>query len=471
MLERPTRVRYGVLAFACVLAMITYLDRVCFGSVAPTLAAELSLTSVAELKWAFSAFAIAYAMFEIPTGWLGDVWGPRGTLLRIVLWWSAFTALTGVVGLKIGSFAVGGLGTLFVLRFLFGAGEAGAFPNIARALHNWFPSHQAATAQGWLWMSGRLMGGFTPMIWTLLVVGTAWTAPLVTWRAAFGLFGLIGVAWCVAFAWYFRDHPGEHSGVNRAEQYEIEQGRDTRNAAHAAPPIRAMLGSRNLWLICCMYFCMNYGWYFHVTYLPSYLQDRFTLDPQSVAGAIYKGAPLWGAAFSCLLGGMLVDALIRRTGDRRRARRIVGIAAESLCAVGWVAATFAPNVHLFTLAIALAALSNDLTLASAWATCQDIGGRYTAVTAATMNTVGALGAAAAGWAIGAVVEQSLAARAAALHVAVDQLLPTDQHAAAMAGYDLNFISFAAAYIIAALCWRFIDAEKPIVAVPLEATRS
>ena len=134
--ERATRVRYAVLAFVCALSMITYLDRVCFGQVAPILASELSLDSVADLKWAFTAFALAYAIFEIPSGWLGDIWGPRSTLLRIVVWWSACTALTGVVGLKFGSIMLGGLATLIVLRFLFGMGEAGAYPNITRALHN-----------------------------------------------------------------------------------------------------------------------------------------------------------------------------------------------------------------------------------------------------------------------------------------------------------------------------------------------
>src|SRR5262245_48018487 len=147
--ERTTRVRYVVLGFVCALAMITYLDRVCFSMVAPTLAAELKLGDPSALKWAFTAFAIAYALFEIPSGWLGDVWGPRSTLLRIVVWWSVFTALTAVVGLRIGSYLLAGLGMLIVFRFLFGAGEAGAYPNITRAVHNWFPAKQAATAQGW----------------------------------------------------------------------------------------------------------------------------------------------------------------------------------------------------------------------------------------------------------------------------------------------------------------------------------
>jgi MFS transporter, ACS family, glucarate transporter len=457
-----SRVRYGVLGFLCALSMITYLDRACFGAVAPTLAAELSLSGVADLKWAFTAFAIAYAVFEIPTGWLGDMWGPRGTLLRIVIWWSAFTALTGAVGLRIGPWVLGGLGTLIVLRFLFGAGEAGAFPNIARAVHNWFPSEQAATAQGWIWMSGRLAGGLTPMIWTLLVMGTLWTPAVVTWRGAFALFGLIGLAWCIGFAWFFRDRPRDHPLVNEAERIEIERDRDISAVSHGIPPMARMLGSANLWLLCIMYFCMVYGWYFHVTYLPAYLQDRFDVDPQSLVGALYKGAPLWIGAFSSLAGGILVDWLIRRIGNRKRARRLMGMTAEGLCAIGWIAAMFAPNVHLFVLAISLAALCNDMTLASAWATCQDIGGRFTAVTAACMNTVGAIGAAIAAWATGTIIELSLAAHAFALHVDVEQLSQSEKHAATMAGFQNNFMTFAAVYFVAAVCWRFIDADKPIV---------
>jgi MFS transporter, ACS family, glucarate transporter len=461
--QRPTRVRFVVLAFVCALSMITYLDRVCFGQVAQILVTELSLDSVADLKWTFTAFALAYAIFEIPTGWLGDVWGPRGTLLRIVIWWSACTALTGIVGLKIGSFALGGLGTLVVLRFLFGMGEAGAYPNIARAIHNWFPTNYTSTAQGWVWMSGRLMGGITPMIWTLLVLGTAWSAPMITWRMAFAVFGLIGLAWCVVFAWFFRDHPHDHPRVNAAERNEIEFGRETGEAPPTSIPIRSFLRSRNLWLLCLMYFCMVYGWYFHITYLPSYLRDRFQLDPQSIIGAIYQGGPLWIGAISCLAGGAFVDWLIRRTGDRKRSRRWVGVTAQCLCAIGWIAAIFAPNVHCFILAISLAALSNDMTLASAWATCQDIGQRYTAVTAACMNTVGTLGAATAGWLTGTIVERYLLAQADNLGVAVENLAQSDKDAAVTAGFNASFITYAAAYAISALCWRFIDTTKPIVA--------
>src|SRR5262245_7956835 len=210
----PTRVRYGVLGFACSLAAITYLDRLAIGSAAEKdyLPAALGLQGSADLRAAFTAFSLAYAIFEVPTGWLGDVFGPRTTLIRIVLWWSFFTALTALAGVAVAGVTLVGLTTLVVIRFLFGMGDAGAFPNITRALHNWFPLSERGIAQGYVWFSGRLIGGFTPLIWTALVV---WGG--LPWRWAFVLFGLIGVTWCVAFAAWFRNRPDEKSEVNGAE--------------------------------------------------------------------------------------------------------------------------------------------------------------------------------------------------------------------------------------------------------------
>ena len=237
--------RYGVLGFACALSMITYLDRVCIASAAPAIVRDLGLQSVADLKWVFTAFALAYALFEVPSGWWGDVFGPRNVLIRIVLWWSVFTALTGVVGLSVGGYVLGGLGTLVIVRFLFGMGEAGAYPNITRALHNWFPCQQRGFAQGTVWMCGRLMGGLTPLIWMILVEGIGRSAgslagasvlpPLLHWRAVFWTFGLVGATWCILFAVWFRNRPEEKPKVNAAELAWIRSGSAPSAAAHSAP--------------------------------------------------------------------------------------------------------------------------------------------------------------------------------------------------------------------------------------------
>jgi MFS family permease len=213
--QPPSRVRFGVLGFACALSMITYLDRVCFGTVAGHIKDEFDLSDT-QRGMLFTAFALAYALFEVPSGWLGDVFGPRKTLIRIVLWWSFFTALTGMLYPSVlsGSLTVGpwevGLAFLAMLavRFLFGMGEAGAYPNIARAFHNWFPFHERGSAQGAVWMAGRFAGGVTPLVvLALIVTATEGGRETVHWRHAFWIFGCLGVVWCGLFFWWFRDRP------------------------------------------------------------------------------------------------------------------------------------------------------------------------------------------------------------------------------------------------------------------------
>ncbi len=298
---RPTRVRYGVLGLACALAMITYLDRACMGSAAKAFMRDLGLNGVGDLKWVFAAATITYALFEIPGGWLGDVFGPRRTLIRIVLLWSGLTALTGLVGMsaggwRLGAFQLGAcavtpLAVLVGVRALFGMCQAGAFPNITRALHNWFPWSERGVAQGSVWMCGRLMGGLTPLVWMLLVEGLGRPAapsdaasaacgllpPLVHWRAALGLFAAVGVAWCGLFAVWFRNRPEEHRGVNAAELALIRAGQAESGAAPAGVPWRRLLGSPNLWVLCLMYACQSYGWMFYMTYLPSFMDDHYAV--------------------------------------------------------------------------------------------------------------------------------------------------------------------------------------------------
>lgn len=458
---QPTTVRYGVLALACGLSMITYLDRACFGAAAPKLAEDLSLGGVKDMGIAFTAFSIAYAAFEIPAGWLGDRWGPRGTLIRIVIWWSVCTALTAIVGLKVGAMTIGGLGLLVVLRFLFGAGEAGAYPNIARVLHNWFPSHQWETVQGMIWMSGRLAGGITPLVWAILVSGLGDMPPLVSsWRWAFVVFGVIGLLWCAAFAWVFRNHPHEHPGVNAAEANFIGHAEDSGSHSHAMPWM-ALFTNRSVMALCLMYSLVNYGWIFNLTYLVGYLKERFAVADNDITGAILKGSPLWVGALGCVVGALLVNLVAKSVGDRRRGRQIVGFFAMLMCAGCWVGAQYANSLYLFCMFISLAAFGVDMTLGAVWATCQDIGGKYTGVTAAYMNTVGTLGSALASWLTGEMVKWNVAATATKEGLTVAELSKDVARQASLDGYQNVFMTYAAVYLVAAVCWLLIDASKKI----------
>jgi ACS family glucarate transporter-like MFS transporter len=454
---RPTNVRFGVLGFTCVLSMVTYLDRVCFGAAATSIMRALSLTSDADFTWFMWAFALSYAAFEVPTGWLGDVFGPKKTLIRIVLWWSFFTVLTGMVGMEIGGAVFGGFGTMLVIRFLFGMGEAGAYPNITRALHNWFPYHERAMAQGAIWMSGRLMGGLTPMVWWLVTEQME-----LSWRQAFFLFGGLGVIWCFAFGARFKNWPREKPTVNEAELELIQEGRRDTEAAHARVPWGKLLSSGNLWFLCLMYFCAAYGWYFNISLLPRFLETQHGVHPSSFWGAVYKGGPLWMGAITCLVGGYLSDRFIRKTGNRKWGRRLFGVIGHGLCAVCYFACLTAPNAFTFFLFISLAAFWNDLTMGAAWATCQDIGRRYAAIVAGCMNTIGNLGGAVTMLVTGYILNSTLEAHAASQNVSVSALSETAKAEGLFPGYQINFFIYGCVYLVAVLLWLRVDATKPIL---------
>lgn len=436
-----------VLAFVCSLSMITYLDRACFGMALKPIAGELGLEDVSQLKWAITAFAIAYAAFEIPAGAVGDRLGAKVMLTRIVLWWSAFTAMTGLIGLSVGPVVLGGVGTLIALRFLFGAGEAGAYPNITRALHERIPPGRWETAQGLVFMSGRLAGGLTPLLWAFLVGGSAGAGGLVSWRAAFLIFGAIGVAWAIAFRMGFKDRPAAKRGAA---------------GSHGAIPWKALAGSPVLWALCLMYLLANYAWAFNFTYLPSYVEERFGVAGDDRLGAIAKGAPLWFGATGCFLGGPAINALTRRLGDRRLARRVLGIAAMLVGSACWWGASRASGFYAFCMLISLAAFCIDITLGAAWASCQDLGRSHAAVTAACMNTIGTLGSALNGWLTGTLVEGAIAAKAAVAGVLPATLVVADKKAAVLAGYDSAFVTYMLAFALAAACWFVIDPKRPLV---------
>jgi MFS family permease len=509
-LQRPTRVRYGVLGFACALSMITYLDRVCFATVAPYIREEFKLSDP-QLGWLFTAFALAYALFEVPSGWMGDVFGPRRTLIRIVLWWSLFTALTGVI-FPSPSWPWFAFTAMFLVRFLFGMGEAGAYPNIARSFHNWFPFQERGFAQGTVWMAGRFAGGMSSFAVLALMIHTtnATGQPVVHWRHSFWIFGGLGVVWSIVFWWWFRDRPEQHPCVNTAElthirgrlsaelslsesrsdsakhaekstaitvgaapEMGLKQGPSSLPVAghagvpmepsppidmdpltareeelsqegetHANVPWGRLLGSVNLWSLCLMYFCASYGWYFNITWLPKYLKSIYGVSQETHGFwtmSLLSGAPLLLGSLACLFGGLLTDAFVRRTGDRKWGRRLFGVLGHGVCALCYFLSLTASNPWLFVLAIALAAFWNDLTMGAAWASCIDIGQHYSGIVSGCMNTVGNLGGAAAGITTGWVLGRF-----------------------APHGWTINFLVFGGVYVVAMLLWLRFDATEPVV---------
>jgi MFS transporter, ACS family, glucarate transporter len=412
----PTRVRYGVVGFAVALAVIQYVDRVCISQAAPLVSEDLGL-SPRQMGYVFSAFTLAYALFEIPAGALGDRVGPRKVLLRIVLWWSFFTAATGWAWSWL---------SLVATRFLFGAGEAGCFPNLAKALHRWLPSHERTRAQGLLWMSARWGGAATPLLVYLCLQH-------VHWRTAFLLFGLLGVAWAAAFFLWYRDDPRAHPSVNAAEAALVPASPPP-PAGHLGVPWGRWLRSRTVWCLCGQYAALSYVWYFFITWFPTYLLKARGFDIRQ--SAWLAGTPLLLGGFGSLAAGWLSPWLGGKLGGMRKVRCGLGATGYTVGASLLVASTLLANPYAAVAAIALVSFFNDLALPGSWATCMDVGGRYVATLGGAMNMMGNFGGFLSPIVTGYVLERT-------------------------GSWTGSFYVAAAVYVVGAACWLALDPVTPL----------
>jgi sugar phosphate permease len=367
--------RYRVLGFLFFLSIITYLDRVCISVVGVRMKKDLSLTNE-QFGWVLGAFALAYALFEIPTGALGDRVGPRRVLTRVVVWWSGFTALTGTAT---------GLVYLLVVRFLFGVGEAGAYPNSSIVVSRWFPAVETGRAQAFIWAAGRLGGALAPLV--VVPVSVAFG-----WRASFAVMGALGLAWAVAWYAWFRDFPETKPGVSAEEQRLIEAGRRYRPHAegHAHRfPWKALLRSPNLWALLLMFHFYMYGAYFFSAWLPTYLQEGRHFSENDMK--LFATLPFFLGAIGCFTGGYASDWLARRYG-LKWGRRLVGLVGMGLSSVVVLVSSLTRDNATAATLLAVGMAFKDLTLPVAFAVCVDVGRSRAGTVAGAMNTFGQLGA-------------------------------------------------------------------------------
>jgi MFS family permease len=371
-MSSSSRVRYRVVGFMLALGAVTYLDRACIATLAPDIRRDLGL-SKDEMSWIYSAFAIAYAAFEIPTAWWADRMGTRRVLTRIVTWWSAFT---------MASAAAWNFGSLLVIRFLFGAGEAGAWPSMARTFSRWIPRSERGTIQGVFFAAAHVTGGLTPMI-ALAVAG------LCGWRWTFVIFGIPGIVWAIAWHRWFRDDPEQHAAVSQAELEKIVAGREQSTGQHEGWAYwRQLLRHRNTLPLCLMYFPNSFGFYFCITWLPDYLREQHGFE--SMRLGFFTGLPLLLSIVADLLGGLATDAITRRFG-LRLGRAGVGAASYLVAGGAMLLATTTTHPELAAWCIATAVAASMFTLGASWGTVIDVGGSHTGVVSAAMNTSGQIG--------------------------------------------------------------------------------
>lgn len=362
--------RHRVLGFLFLASIITYVDRICISIAGKSIQEELGLT-LEQWGWVLSVFVLSYGALEIPVGAMGDRLGPRRVLTRIVIWWSAFTALTGMVQ---------GFRQLLVVRFLFGAGEAGAFPNFSATIVRWFPAIERARAQSVVWMASRLGGALAP----LLVI------PLQQafgWRVSFYVVGAIGVVWAVAWYWWFRDNPADLKGITRDELAEI---------ASPTGPDTCEVGLRwrlfrqpTLWWVMLMYHANAWCGFFYLSWMHIFLVNGRGYTPRELVTLSWL--PFVLGALANLAGGAASDVLVGRIG-LKQGRRLLGFCGLAAATVFLTATIFTQHKVWTVVWLALAYGCSDFALPVAWAVCLDVGGRHTGVVTAAMNTAGQLGA-------------------------------------------------------------------------------
>lgn len=409
--------RYELVVIFVIFAIITYLDRNSISSIGDDITRELNLS---DQQWGMvlSAFSLAYGAFEIPTGIMVDKIGPKKTLIRIVLWWSAFTILTGFAS---------GFYFLIIVRFLFGAGEAGAFPTISVAIARWFPTVERGRIQSIVWMGSRMGGALAP-------ITSIWLADAYGWRGVFYIFGSLGLVWALGWYFWFKDEPRDMKGISPAEVQEIEAGRSNDGKSHGLLPWKTVLKSPNLWALMGMYHCLLYGAYFYMSWMPKYLQNGRGI-PKSELGWMISLPFVLGMA-GCLAGGFASDYLVKKRG-LKQGRSYVGMFGLVMAGICMIIGSFMQDTSIAIIFLALGLAFKDFTLPVSWAAATDIGGDHAGSVSGTMGLAGQLGSAIMATAFGFI-----------LH--------------ATGSYELPVRIIGCIVILGGFLWLKIDASKKLV---------
>ena len=438
--QRATRVRFLVLGWLCAAAAIAYLQRSCLGVLDSTIRKDLDITKD-EMGWVMGNFLLTYAIFQIPSGWLADRWGSRVTLPFYCVLWSLATSATALAGWfalpdnpggQVALASAAGAGWLAArgsvlwlagTRLAGGAAQAGVFPCCAIVLGTWFPATNRGFATGWV-AASQQVGAVT----ATLLAGFLLT--YVPWTWIFVLYSLPGFVWAAAFYVWFRDRPDAHPVPNAAELALIAADRPLESGQpRDATPWLALISSPVLWWICLQQFCRAFAYIFYSTWFPTYLQE--TRHVSVAASGYYTSLPLIATLCGGLVSGAFSDWLLHRTGSRRIARQGVAALSLLLCAVcfGFAYSVADPNraVAIISLGSFWAAVAGT----ASYTLTIEMAGKHVATVFAVMNMSGNVGA----WIFPILVPRLLK-------------LP--------GGWDLVMTVVGGAYVIATLCWLFVN---------------
>ncbi|WP_437200819.1 MFS transporter [Planctomicrobium sp. SH664] len=415
-----------VLAFLCSLLFILYLDRVCISQAIVAIQDEFILSN-RQVGMILLAFTLAYGLFEVPTGYWGDRFGSRIVLTRIAVWWSIFTVLT--------AFCIG-FYSLLTVRFLFGAGEAGAFPNSARIVARWFPARERGRVQGFVLASAMIGGTVAPVI-------TGYLIDFGGWRLAFVLFGGLGVVWAIAFASWFRDDPAQHPAVNDAERRLLDDNSEMFAQHHDSIPWRAALRHRSVWLLGTITACGAFMSYLYYSWYAKYLQAARGAD--LVEAGWLASLVLGGGLCGTLLGGLVADRFPQNGPVRMRWMRFYCCGCFLLSGICLLLSVLTNSLPLSGILACASCLLMSCQQSSWWSCVNELGGRHLGTLFGLMNSLGLPGAMASQYFFGASADwrETLGY-------------------AGRAQWDPAFAVYICLLWVAAFCWLFVDSTHPIL---------
>ncbi|MDO6518250.1 MFS transporter [Zobellia uliginosa] len=366
--------RYFMVVGTFLLALLLYIDRICISVAKDPISEALNLSDK-QMGWILASFSLGYAFFQTPSGILADRFGPRRVLTMIVTLWSVFTALTG---------AAFNFVSLLIVRFLFGAGEAGAFPGMSRAIFSWIPLKERGLVTGINFSGSRLGAAFA-------LPAVAWMVNDFGWRVTFFILGAVGVLWALAWYFLFRDTPEEHNGISKEEKEFIIASRQNKKATKTKEKIHfgTLLKSKNMWLAMAQYFASNFTFFFALTWLFPHIKSEYGLE--TVEAGFYSAIPLTFGAIGNWVSGWLIDRIFKN-GNWNKSRILPASIGFALAAIGLLGSIYMDSAVGAIVFLSIAIFGADMTLPPSWAFCVDIGQKHSGTVSGTMNMAGNIGA-------------------------------------------------------------------------------
>jgi len=366
-------IRFVLVFSTFLLTVLLFVDRACISAAKDDISSDLGF-GMTDFGWIMAVFTLGYALFQAPAGKLADKRGARIVITSIVGIWSFLTAFTGMAWNYV---------SMLIIRFLFGAGEAGAYPALSQVVYNWFPINERGTIQGINFSGSRIGAAFAmPLV--------AWMISEIGWRHTFMVFGVLGILFGILWYLIFRDKPEKTGFIGREEVDYIKKNRQQSNSGQIMElPFSMIMKSSTMWKTMVQYICSNFTFYFSLTWMYSYIMERFQLGV--IEAGFYTSLPLVAGAIGNLLAGVLVDSIYRR-GKWKLSRRLPAILGFAISAAGMIMVTQVSSPVLSVVFMSLAIFGADMTLSPSWAFCIDIGKENAGVVSGTMNMAGNLGA-------------------------------------------------------------------------------